>query len=75
MGYNGRLRLCDRAEADGGGRGGGGGRGIPGSQPDGLGAWLVEREEEPLEPITPVDAALRAEGGFAAAFPCDALDV
>lgn len=56
------LRLWDRA-VGGGGPGGGGGRGIPGSHRDWLVERLAEREEAPLNPIAPVDAALREAGG------------
>ena len=56
------FRLCERAEA-GGGPGGGGGIGIVDSHVTGLGEWLFERDDAPLMPIAPVDAALLAAGG------------
>ena len=35
---------------------------MPGSQVAGLGEWLDEREDPPIKPIPPVEAALRAAG-------------
>ena len=61
------FRLWERADA-GGGPGGGGGKGMLDSHVTGLGEWLFERDEAPLKPMAPVEAALRAAGGCTCSF-------
>jgi len=61
-----RLILWDRAF--GGSPGGGGGNGMLGSQPSPVGdllSDLLDLDDGPLNPIPPVEAALREAGGRA----------
>ena len=57
-----RLRL--RAPIGGGGPGGGGGSCSPYSAPAGLLELFADRDRGVPEPIAPVEAALRAAGGY-----------